>query len=524
MNLNIRSKLLLGFGLVLLLTSAVNIYGLFQMNVLAGLTADIYNHPLRVITAVLHADADIVRIHRGMKDVVLNAEEADLAALVTEIDGLEAKVNEHLGIVQEWILGDEGRALVGKTIQDFAAWKPIRDEVISLTQAMQLDQAEAMAQEKGADHVALLEADMSALRDYAANKALGMYTGAQDTRNQAITTTIIALVVAVFSGGVIGVALSRRIAGRIGAVSQVALKLSQGDLRADIESQDRDELGQLAGAVRTIILVWRGIVDDLRASASRLASTANQLASSASEVERTANSQSDQIVQVSTSMEEMSRAILEVANNAEATHQAAITSSQQAQDGAALVQDAIAGIGRSNARLQQLKTRSDEIDAIISLIQEIAAQTNILALNAAIEAAGAGQAGARFNVVADEIRKLALRTAESTAEIGNLINAVQADVRAAVSAMEEGTEMVQQVGSQLTEIVETSVQASDMMQLVSTSAVQQTTTSEEIASALEHVAVASQQTVAATQETAQVSDEMSNLAERLKETTNQFKV
>ena len=524
MKITIRTKLLLGFGVVLFLTSAVNIFSLFQMDHLANLTVDIYNHPLQVTRAVLRADGDIVRMHRSMKDVVLADNLTGTLAAEEQVALYEAQVYEQLAIVEEWILGDEGLALVAQTIQDFADWQEIRQEVIALTKDGNTTQAAEITKGRGAEHVGLLEARMSSLRDYAAGKATGMYSSAQQTRSSVIRTSIIALVLALLGSFVLAMSLSTTLSRTIGAVAQASGELAQGDLRSDVIVQSSDEVGDLSAAMNITIASWRKIISNLRDDSSNMASTAAQLASSANQMELTSQDQANQIVNISSAMEEMSRTIQEVANNAETTNQAASASSAIAQDGAALVIDAVTGINRANDSLEQLKTRSKEIGKITDFIQDISSQTGILALNAAIEAAAAGENGARFNVIADEIRKLAGRTAEAIAEISELIGAVQGDVQTTVAAMDEGTTLVEQVGQKLTEIVEASLKASDMMQLVSSSAIQQTATSEEIAATLENIVAGSQENVATTRETAKVGVEISNLAESLDSATQQFRI
>jgi len=174
--------------------------------------------------------------------------------------------------------------------------------------------------------------------------------------------------------------------------------------------------------------------------------------------------------------------------------------------------------------MQRLRARSDEIDTIVNLIQDVAAQTNILALNAAIEAAGAGAAGARFDVVAEEIRQLAGRTSQATGEIAELIGAVQADTQAAAEAISKGASLAKESGASLDEIVEASASVNDVVQSISSATEEQSRASEEIANSIDAMVDGSQQTATATRETAQIGVELSNLAERLKEAAGRFKV
>jgi methyl-accepting chemotaxis protein len=239
---------------------------------------------------------------------------------------------------------------------------------------------------------------------------------------------------------------------------------------------------------------------------------------------RTTAAQSDEISRTSSAVDEMATTIREVARNAELAAEASTASSQRAHAGGELASGTAVGLEQADEIMQRLRARSDEIGTIVNLIQEIAAQTNILALNAAIEAAGAGAAGARFDVVAEEIRQLAGRTSQATGEIAKLIGAVQADTQAAAEAISKGTTLASESGTSLDEIVASSSAVNDMVQNISTSTEEQSRASEEIAASLDAMVDSSQQTAAATRETAQIGVELSNLAERLKEAADQFKI
>jgi len=144
MKLKIRTKLLLAFSLILLLSSSVNIYGLFQMDMLAGLTTKLFNHPLQVTRAVLSADSGIIKMHRSMKDVALAANVDDIEVAQNLVQQYETEVFEQFAIVQKWILGKEGADLIAETIQIFRDWAPIRESVITLMKKEQRNKASAI--------------------------------------------------------------------------------------------------------------------------------------------------------------------------------------------------------------------------------------------------------------------------------------------------------------------------------------------------------------------------------------------
>jgi methyl-accepting chemotaxis protein len=318
--------------------------------------------------------------------------------------------------------------------------------------------------------------------------------------------------------------VARSIARPILRLRDAATALAGGELAQKIHVNSKDEVGELAAALDAAISTWREIIGGLRDDAIQLSTTAAELAASSEELSRTTGAQSDEISHTSSAVEEMLASIREVAQNAEHAAQAATASSQRAQDGEKLAADTAAGLEQADRIMQGLRTRSDEIGTIVNLIQEIAAQTNILALNAAIEAAGAGAAGARFDVVAEEIRKLAGRTTQATGEIAQLIGTVQTDTQAAAKAFSEGAAMARESGVSLAEIVKSSTSVTDMVQNISSATAEQSLASAEIANSIDTMVGGSQQTAEATRETAQIGVELSNLAERLKEAAGQFKV
>jgi len=336
---------------------------------------------------------------------------------------------------------------------------------------------------------------------------------------------LIALVAAIVVP-VVATWIARSITRPIISLRDVAIALADGDLtqKVRVGARSKDEVSELGLALDAAIATWRGIIGGLRDDSARLSTTSAELASSSEELSRTASVLSDEISRTSTGMEEMATTIREVARSAELAAEASTASSQRAHAGGELASGTAVGLEQADEIMQRLRARSDEIGTIVNLIQEIAAQTNILALNAAIEAAGAGAAGARFDVVAEEIRQLAGRTSQATGEIAELIGAVQSDTQAAAEAISKGAAMAQESGASLTNIVEASASVNDMVQSISTSTEEQSRASEEIATSLDAMVGSSQQTATATKETAQIGIELSNLAERLRDAADQFRV
>lgn len=303
-----------------------------------------------------------------------------------------------------------------------------------------------------------------------------------------------------------------------------ALASGGADLTQRLPTYSQDEVGQLARAFNAFMETQAGIVRRMIDNSTKLSSGATEISAASNQMSAGAESQTQQVIRTSSAMEEMSSSIREVARNAQATAHATDAAVTHARQGSTRVQAAVAGLNQANQSLQQLRQRSAEIDQVVKLIADIAAQTNILALNAAIEAAGAGVAGARFDVVAEEIRKLAGRTAESTTRISGTVAEIQADMQAAAERMAETAAQAEEVGVSLSDIVEGIASVNDMVTVISSSTTQQARAAEQVAESLQVITQVSQQTAMAARETARTIDDLSGLAQDLSHTAGRFKV
>jgi len=310
----------------------------------------------------------------------------------------------------------------------------------------------------------------------------------------------------------------------LAALSRQAKLLAEGDLRQDISLARNDEIGELSQSLGTVIKSWQSMVQKILDGAVKLSTAAAEIAATSEEMSRGADSQMTQILKTSSGMEEMSGSIQEVSRNAQNTSEAAVAASSLASEGSVKVKDTVARIAAVNESIKKLNQRSQEIGKVVQLIGEIAAQTNILSLNAAIEAARAGEHGRGFEVVAEEIRKLAQRTTESTAEIAALIEEIKNENQEAARMMEAGTVMATEAGQTLENIVGGIVSTTDMVQVISSAAAQQARAAEEIAEALQSISGVSKQTVTASRETVKSTQDLSALADQLKEVTGQFRI
>jgi len=315
------------------------------------------------------------------------------------------------------------------------------------------------------------------------------------------------------------------------------MEISQGDLsrRGQVTP---DVLGSVVDSINVMVEEIASILGDVRHAALRVAGNANEMIGATDQMAGGAQAQAREITTVSHTMESMSRSVRDVANTAEKAAGAARSTLQAAQKGDQAVRDSLSGMQRIRGEVQviskkikSLGDRSLEISEIVNLIEELASHTNLLALNAAIEAAGAGEAGLRFGVVADEIRKLAERAAKATKDVAALIRTVQTETQEAVVAMEEGTREVE-AGYQTTiraeehikEIAGTSTTSAELAQGISRASAQQVEGVEGVARAMQSIAQVAVNTEQAVLQTRKTVEDLVKLADELTRSLARFKL
>lgn len=309
--------------------------------------------------------------------------------------------------------------------------------------------------------------------------------------------------------------ISRTITNPLIDAVAVANTLAEGDLRVDVVVKTHDEIGQLMTAMKTMDATLREVLSESKSAADNLASISQELSDSSQQMSRGVAEQANKVSQIATSSAEMSQTVADIARNASDMANATGETRKIAHAGEGIVNRSVeevkaisTTVKEASQLMESLGDRSKQIGEIVSVIKDIADQTNLLALNAAIEAARAGEQGRGFAVVADEVRKLAERTARATAEIGGMITAIQVEVEKAVSSMSEGTKRVS-VG------VKFSIEAGEALSTIVSSVNSLQSGVQQIASATEEMSTVSDQINGDIETVATVSKETANSAELL---------
>ncbi len=313
--------------------------------------------------------------------------------------------------------------------------------------------------------------------------------------------------------------------------------LAEGDLTV-AATVSEDITGAIADSVNFAIEQLRTLVRTINDTSVKVTTAASDSSGVARQLAGASARQSRQMVSVSSAVTEMSKSIDRVSKNAKDSTSVAERSVVLAQNGVSTVRQTISGmdtirqqIQETSKRIKRLGESSQEIGNIVSLINDIADQTNILALNAAIQASAAGEAGRGFAVVADEVQRLAERSAAATKQIEGLVKTIQSDTSEAVVSMEasttqvvEGAQQAEQAGKALSEIETVSRSLAGIISGISTEATEQASSSARIAKTMTAIRDITAQTSAGTTHTAKSINRLAELSEDLQSSVSGFRL
>ncbi len=306
----------------------------------------------------------------------------------------------------------------------------------------------------------------------------------------------------------------------------IALMAEEEKIKADEARKSAEEKERLL----------RKTAEDINEVSEKLVTTSDLLSSQSKEVLNNATIQKQRTQETATAMEEMNAAVLEVAKNASLAAENADLAREEAEKGGKVVEDTVSAMAtiremtdRLKENMHTLKSSAGSISEVITMISDIADQTNLLALNAAIEAARAGEAGRGFAVVADEVRKLAEKTMMATKEVISTIDSIQKEVNKNVEEIDrvvesvgKGNELSMKSKEVLQQIVGLVISIAEQIRSIATAAEQQSASSEEITRSISEIDQLSDITLKDTENTQQTIKELANMASELKDMVNKM--
>ena len=315
-------------------------------------------------------------------------------------------------------------------------------------------------------------------------------------------------------------------------------RIADGDLTVQVDTQRKDEVGMVMSAMHQMVGKLSVIIAEVRTAADTISSASEHLSTTSTEVSHATEKQAQSTASSAAALEQVTVSINEVSTLAKATEESSKRTVALTSDSVAAIHHAVdeidsmaKSIGAASDQVSGLVKRSEEVGGIAGVIREIADQTNLLALNAAIEAARAGEQGRGFAVVADEVRKLAERTAKATHEIAGVIALIQQETQQTVDGMQatapkirDGLNKVNEVSGMLDLIADEAAESRNRAVEVANATQEQAIAANDIARNVEQVAQMTEETNATMHNNAESATQLQDMAQKLRQQVAYFKV
>ncbi|MBC8998637.1 MULTISPECIES: methyl-accepting chemotaxis protein [unclassified Pseudomonas] len=525
-NLNIAPRAFLGFAFIALLVVVLGVFAVNRMTIIRQASVEMDSTQLPSVTQLAIVTENVLRLRILSFRVLVNRDPAALQEAQTRIGVLVDKVRSGQAKYAALPAGPEERAIYQTFATTLDNYLQAQNQMLELSRQDKVDEMRTLINTRIKDGTDQMGEQLNKLIAINAADAKTASNKAGEHYDSAITGIVIVAVVAALATVLLALLLTRSIVTPLNRAVEAARTIADGNLTKLIEVDGKDEPARLLEALAAMQTNLRKTIEQIAGSATQLGAAAEELSAVTEEASRGLQQQNNEIEQAATAVNEMTAAVEEVARNAVSTSEASNQSTHAAREGRDQVVKTVDAIQTMTHDVQNtaqmiegLATQGRDIGKVLDVIRAIAEQTNLLALNAAIEAARAGEAGRGFAVVADEVRALAHRTAQSTQEIEKMVAGIQNGTGEAVSSMQQSNqrtqstlEMARAAGVALEQITQSIHQINERNLVIASASEEQAQVSREVDRNLVNIRDLATQSAAGANQTSAATHELSRLA------------
>jgi methyl-accepting chemotaxis protein len=498
------------FALLLVLLAACIWFGIASLRRLNEGTTLIVDEDYPK-TVLAYESLDVVnRNARALRNMLLLDKPEDVARERQTVLRNRQEISAHLDKLAAMIQSDEGKARLKGVVDAREVYRASQQGFLELVDAGKKQEASALLLSRVRENQRIYFDAVRELIKLQDARVFDSGRRAENTYRSTVNWLMGLAALALVLGAAVAVWITRSITGPLRQAVDVARTVATGDLSATIEVHSADETGQLLQALHDMNEALVGIVGEVRSGTDTIASASQQIATGNADLSSRTEQQASSLEETASSMEELTSTVKQNADNARQANQFAVSASEVAEKGGAVMSEVVDTMGAINESARKI------VD-IIAVIDGIAFQTNILALNAAVEAARAGEQGRGFAVVASEVRSLAQRSAAAAKEIKVLIDN-------SVEKADAGSRLVDQAGTTMRAVVDSIKRVTDIMGEISAASQEQTEGIGQVQLAISQMDQVTQQNAALVEEAAAASESLREQAAKLSQTVAVFRL
>ncbi len=524
--LNIAPRAFLGFAFIALLVVILGVFAVNRMAVIRQASIDMEQVQLPSVAYLGNITDNVLRLRIMSFRILVNRDPAALQEAQTRVGDLVGKLKQAQNSYAALPAEVDEAALYKTFVATLDNYLQAQEQMLALSRQNKLDEMQALINTRIKDGTDKMGEQLSQLVNINNAGAKAASAVAGEHYSEAISGIVGVAVIAALLTVLLAWLLTRSIVAPLNKALYAAQTIAGGDLTKAIEVDGKDEPAQLLKALSDMQSSLRRTIEQIAGSATQLGSAAEELSAVTEEASRGLQQQNNEIEQAATAVNEMTAAVEEVARNAVSTSEASNQSTQAAREGRDRVVETVGAIQtmtqdvqNTSVMIEGLAAQGRDIGKVLDVIRAIAEQTNLLALNAAIEAARAGEAGRGFAVVADEVRALAHRTAQSTQEMEKMVAGIQNGTGEAVNSMQQSNqrtqttlEMARAAGVALEQITSSIHMINERNLVIASASEEQAQVSREVDRNLVNIRDLATQSAAGANQTSAASHELSRLA------------